>query len=486
MLQSHSNGTAAAAYQSVALSEDFQPDEPALLAARRALRRKFASFQPDDEGHAQATALIYGDLLRYTDAIGWLWYTGTHWTTERAEAIVNRAITVTLINLRHVAIDEQSEAHIRAARGNRARVNGARNQLQDLLTISVEAFDAEPDKLNVRNGVIDLRTGSLASHHPSQLFTYCIPYAYEPQASWEVWREFLQEVVGGGEPVWDFLQTAVGYTLTGYTWEEKLFYLYGPTRSGKGTFSETLLELLGKPLSTGARFEMFTRDRSGDANNSDLAMLKAARLVTASESSRYSSLNPSVIKSITGGDRIFCALKFKNHFAYRPQFKLWLTSNWKVNTDVDDDAAWGRVIVIEFPNSHLGQEDKSLKRRLWEPHNMQGILTWAVQGAVRWFQSEGGLEPPGSVRETAAAHRAELDTLAQFIEDACEQDETYLCSNPELYSAYEEWCAQNGVAPKKHKSFSQGLLVKGYEKRRATYAKRLQRCWFGIRPKGVL
>ena len=42
----------------------------------------------------------------------------------------------------------------------------------------------------------------------------------------------------------NYLQMAVGYSITGHTVEEKLFYLYGPTRSGKGTFMETLLALM--------------------------------------------------------------------------------------------------------------------------------------------------------------------------------------------------------------------------------------------------
>jgi len=48
--------------------------------------------------------------------------------------------------------------------------------------------------------------------------------------------------------VLDFFQMAVGYSLTGYTREEKFFHIPGSPRSGKGTVTEVLTTLLGEPL----------------------------------------------------------------------------------------------------------------------------------------------------------------------------------------------------------------------------------------------
>jgi phage/plasmid-associated DNA primase len=78
--------------------------------------------------------------------------------------------------------------------------------------------------------------------------------------------------------------------MTGRTSEECLFYLYGPTRAGKGTFTETIMALLGQPVGKEVNFTTFTSKRDGDTQNFDLAPLKPARYVTASEDNKYDVL----------------------------------------------------------------------------------------------------------------------------------------------------------------------------------------------------
>lgn len=438
------------------------------------------SFSADDEGNAQATYTLYGHVLRFAEEIGWLWYTGTHWSHHGADARASRATTETMKLRRQLAVQHEREAIVKATRASRPRVTGAKAQLADLLTVSIESFNLEPDLLNCRNGVLDLRTGELSPHEPAQRFTYCIPTEYDAGASWALWETFLRQVIGDDDELLDYLQTAVGYTLTGYTNEEILFYLFGPQRSGKGTFTETLRALLGKPLSAGVRFEMMTRDRSGDANNADLASLHATRYITASESTRYTALRPDVVKSITGGDYLQVAHKYGKFFDFRPQFKLWLTSNWPLNLDVDEDPAWGRVKVIGFPNSHAGNEDKTLKLRLRAPEALRGLLAWAAEGARRWYAAENGLETPAAVEQLGREHRAQLDTIQQFLDECCNRTPGAIVPNSRLYAAYEEWATDNGITPRKAKSFTQALNRKGLENKQARHQGRTQRCWMDV------
>jgi len=167
--------------------------------------------------------------------------------------------------------------------------------------------------------VLNLRTGELADHHPSQRFTHCTTVAYKPSTSTAMLSAWLAEAVQGGGDTVAWLQTAVGYSLTGHTREEVLFYLYGPPRSGKGTLTEMLLALLGAPLAKEVNFGTFTAQRTGDSQNFDLAPLKPCRLVAASESNTYERFNEAKVKSLTGGNEVYCAFKHQTHFAYRPQ-----------------------------------------------------------------------------------------------------------------------------------------------------------------------
>jgi putative DNA primase/helicase len=297
-----------------------------------------------------------------------------------------------------------------------------------------------------------------------QRFTYCVPVAYSQQDYTE-WLGFLSDVVGGGQEVIDYLQMACGYSLTGHTREEILFYLWGPTRSGKGTFAEAFMALIPHPISTMVDFNSFTTKREGDVSNFDLAPLKPARMIFASESNRTQALNPAKIKQLTGGDRIRACFKHKDFFDYQPQFKVWMMSNHSCNGDPEDDALWGRVQVIRFPNSFLGKEDKTKKARLKSTEMLQAVLYWAVQGAVQWYElGAKGMIPPAQVIETTQSHRDELDYVQQWLDECCEPDEDSWTANESLMTSYTEWCKGNNVQyPKGPKALAQSLKAKGYQ-----------------------
>jgi putative DNA primase/helicase len=300
----------------------------------------------------------------------------------------------------------------------------------------------------------------LTAHTPTQKFTYCVPVDYDELADYVLWVEFIAKVTPATELV-DYLKMAAGYSATGYTREECLFYIHGPTRSGKGTFAETLLAILPKPLGVEVDFSTFTAKREADTQNFDLAPLKPARFIVASESNKYDSLNEAKIKAATGGNWIRCAFKHHNHFEYRPQFKIWLTSNHPIKGDVDDDALWGRVKVIEFPNSFLGKEDKTLKQRMQREANLKGVLRWVVEGAMEWFASSQGLDTPQAVIDATSARRRDLDYIQQWLDQCCKVDATAWTSNSDIRTSYEAWCKQEGITAKQAEQLSRSFTQKG-------------------------
>lgn len=423
--------------------------------------QQLMAFGANDEGNAQSVYLLFGQQFLYCDAYGYLHYNGRFWETEGAEAALDRAIVATLQQRCVLAIMNNQDAILRASKPNAGTVKACMYLFNSLVTTSVEKFDADPESLNCNNGVVNLRTGALEAHNSKQCFTYCVPVDYDPVADYVEWVEFLAKVTAQLDMV-DYLQLAVGYTATGYTREECLFCIHGPSRSGKGTFVETLLAVLPKPLGVQADFATFTAKREGDMQNFDLAPLKPARFVAASESNKYDTLNEAKIKTATGGDWIRCAFKHKDHFEYRPQFKIWLVSNHPVKGDVDDDAFWGRVKVVEFPNSFLGKEDKTLKQRMKQSAMLQGVLRWMVEGAIAWFAMAGGLTTPQAVIDATNARRRDLDYIQQWLDECCKLDPTAWTSNSDLRASYEAWCKTEGIAPKFADQFSRALSKKGF------------------------
>lgn len=437
-------------------------------------------FSADDAGNGDALYALYGQNFLYCHERGWFSYTGTHWHLDPDGAGVRRSAVETLRRRRVAAVLAEEEQIVKCTKADEGRVSGCLARFRTLVSISIDAFDACPDLLNCKNGVVDLRTGELLPHRRSQRFTYCLTVEYQPGLSSVVWTDYLRGVIGGGEEVIDYLQMALGYSLTGHTREEVLFYLYGPTRSGKGTLAEIFMALLPSPITTMVDFNSFTAKREGDVSNFDLAPLKPSRVIWASESQRSQSLNPAKIKQLTGGDSVMCCFKHKNHFSYRPQFKVWMLSNYPVNGDPDDDALWGRVRVISFPNSFLGREDKSKKEGLKSPDVLAAVLSWAIEGAIKWYTlGSRGLVAPDSVIHMTQAHRDELDYIQQWLDESTQSDPLGWTSNEVVMSSYLKWCTENNVQfTKGPKALALSLKAKGYE---TSKQKKIQ----GVNKKGV-
>lgn len=460
----------------------------------RELARYLLQETPDHHGHARCVLRLFPDRFLYNETHGWFYWTGTHWSSTGGEAAVGRAITATLKRRRQVASlqgDGDAQRLMRKSWADNHVISGVKRRLRDQKEVMcpISKFNTNKDVLNCSNGTVDLRTGEVSPHNPDDLITYVLSYPYDPTANYDDWILWLMDI-GMDSEMEQYLKSAMGYTITGHTDERALFYLYGEPAAGKGTFLETLQHVLRGPLEQGTTFNTFTADRGGDRSNFDLAMMHEARFVVASESERRRKMNEQLIKSVTGGDEIFCSFKHKPHFSYFPEFTIWVSSNYKPEGDVEDDAFWARFHLIHFPKSFLGREDKTLKRRMRKAAFLTGVLRWLVEGAQAWYALGGkGLVQPERVRQHLEEHRKELDTVGQFVEQNCEVDVETLdpYGNPRiftvssrLYSSYKAWCEEEGFYPVGRARFTQNLDRYGVECKPKKVRNKTRRVYYGV------
>ena len=92
---------------------------------------------------------------------------------------------------------------------------------------------------------------------------------------------FLNRITGGDAALVSYLQRVLGYALTGVTREHALFFAYGTGADGKSVLLSTVAGILGEYHRT-APIETFVAS-NGDRHPTDLAGLRRARLVTATE-----------------------------------------------------------------------------------------------------------------------------------------------------------------------------------------------------------
>ena len=160
----------------------------------------------------------------------------------------------------------------------------------------------------------------------------------------------------------------------------------------------------------------------------------------------------------TGNDTISAHAPYGEPFTYRPQFKLWLSTNHKPEIPDGSEASWDRMRLIPFTQRFEGRKaDADLPAKLRE--ELSGVLTWAVEGCVEWNQH--GLGSAAAVDKAPQAYRAETEVTERFFEDECVFGEDYAVSKKGLYEAWVEWCDQEGVDPGTQVFFTRTMGQRG-------------------------
>ncbi len=433
------------------------PSEVQRIAWSAARYEPRAPFHHTDTGNAERLVHEHGARFRYVSQWGkWLAWDGQRWALDGAEALVHQAAKETIRGMYDDAATLEDDDR-RKSLATHARACEARSRRDAMVALARtepgvgvghEALDADPWLLNVLNGTIDLRTGELRPHDAADMLTKIAPVAYDPAATCPSWERFVHEVLAGDTETIEYVQRAVGYTLTGETREHCLFFLHGGGANGKSTFVGTLFAMLGD-YAKACPPDLLLTTRGGE-HPTAIANLLGARLATCQEPEENRSWNDARLKELTGGDRIAARRMREDFWDFTPTHKFWISSNPEPVVRGTDDGIWRRLRKVPFTVSFKGREDRTLPERLRA--ELPGILAWAVRGCLAWQRS--GLGESSTVRTATERYRAEQDTFGQFIAERCTIGTEHRITRQELRVTYEEWCRGAGETPLKAKGFT--------------------------------
>lgn len=399
---------------------------------------------PTDLGNARRFIRAHEDHVRCaTGRRSRIWYAwdGPRWVPDATGAIERLAKTTVRDLYREAAqlsdTDARDQLLKHAARSEAAPRVKALLELASTepeIALQADAFDADPWLLNVNNGTINLKTGTLQPHKRQDLITKLAPVDYDPKAKAPRWRQFIDEITDGDKELQDYLQRIVGYGATGDVREECLFFCYGQGGNGKSKFFETIRAVLGD-YSQQSDFSTFM-ERHGDGPRNDLARMRGARFVTASEAQGERPFDGRILKQLTGGDTITARKLYEELFEFKPQHKLFLAANHKPVVKEQSEAFWRRLRLIPFTVtfSRANRDDKLLPKLLSES---AGILSWITRGCLEWQRS--GLGLPSVVRKATNVYKEENDVLGEFLSSSCVLDPGAWASTTELFRTFNEW-----------------------------------------------
>ena len=309
----------------------------------------------NDTSNAERFVRACGERLRYVVELRiWLiWHEG-HWRYDRKGQIVElakRVATRMFSDAGELATAADRNALFKWANASLQlpRLEAMVKLAQAPLAVSVSELDADPWLLGVKNGVVELRTGTFRQSRPEDLITKIANVEYVAGATCPTWEAMLDGCMGGNRQLADFIQRAAGYTLTGSTGEQVFFFAYGVGANGKSTVINALREIMGgHGLQSQPEVIMAQRNTNPSGPTPELARLAGVRMVAMVETEDGQRLHESRVKQMSGGDAMTARVLHGEPFDFVPKFKLWLAGNHQPVIRGDDHGIWRRIVLIPF------------------------------------------------------------------------------------------------------------------------------------------
>jgi putative DNA primase/helicase len=368
------------------------------------------------------------------------------------------------------------------------------------MSISAAKLDQDRYLLNCLNGVVDLRTGELLDFRRDFYITKLCHVKYNAESIAERdcprFLNFLHWAMGKTADMSEvpervtrmvgYLQKSFGYSLTGDVSEKAAFICYGEKGNNGKTTLLTIFKTILCEYAAQLDINSLMTSKFTDNNvRADLAKLHGARFVITSEVDDGQRLSERLMKYLTAGmGEVTACRKFENPFEFQATHKIWMDCNYRPEIRGADEAIWGRLKCLPFLQ-RIAKDDPEIDKHLLDKilTEAEGVLAWAVRGAMRWAK-DGGLGDPPEVEAAGLEWRDADDPLKGFFEECCELDPDYWVRCTDLTKAYQQWCKDNNETQLKSSWLSQRLELKGIKlnrSRRVSDAGKQARCWDGVR-----
>lgn len=422
----------------------------------------------------------------------WAAWTGTHWSAENGQALLWEAARQ-LARLRaeeeleYLTGDDQRdlfkacESFFRRYRGTAGLRSFQEMAKYDMRFRKVSAeFDKDPWLLNCKNGTLNLQTLETRAFDPLDYITQQIKVNYDFRAECPLWVEAISKYMCGNEELVGYLKRFLGYSLTGVTSEQAFMVAHGEGANGKGTIARVMSQLLGGYFKSAAANTFYKKPETA-GHSDDLAGLRGARLVVASEADEAAKLDEGLIKRLTGEDCIRVAFKNQSFFEFTPTFKIMLAVNHAPRISGRDFGIWRRVHKLPF-NYKITVEER-LKDPDFENKlilELEGILAWCVEGCAEFRRI--GLAPPQAVLDAVEQYKKDTDVLGEFISGCCVLEPGAEETATQLYKEYKEHCTEAAEEPISQRFFGFKLRERNLNKARG----RAGIVWKGIRLKNFI
>lgn len=327
-----------------------------------------------------------------------------------------------------------------------------------------DLWDADPDLLVCANGMLHIPTLTLRPHNRHAYQTSGVAYAYDPQADCPY---FLQALSRLPFAVQQFLQEYAGYVLTTDTKHEIAVWFLGIPGSGKSTIIEGFNAMLGSRAGVLSLHQVAT-------SRFALTNIAGKTLLYAFENRGQYLEATDVLNAMISGEMIEVERKFHDPALIIPRAKLLWAMNELPRISDAGNGIFRRACIVQFDPLPTTQKDENVKEEI--KLEGQGILNWALIGLQR-LTKRGKFDIPDEVKQATEQFQEGNDPESAFVIECCERGLLVREQSSALYTAYHQWCIDNGHKPKSSTSVANDWRRLGFTRTRSNS----QTLWNGVK-----
>jgi P4 family phage/plasmid primase-like protien len=415
------------------------------------------AYRPRTEfGNAERMLDRYGAGLMFVPEIEtWFKWTGVYWQKAQhveLEHLAKETIRALPDELAGLTSDEERLEFFKfCAACQKASMVGNMIRLaasDPRVVVPMAELDKHTHLLGVANGAIDLRTGKLLPPEKEHRITVVSPVEYDENASAALFEETVSDVFFAEHDQIEFFQRLCGYALLGKPREDVLVIPYGSGSNGKSTVLGAIRDALGQHAKS-ASAETFLSSGGGNGAaggpREDVLRLRGARFVYVSEPDEGSELREGLIKSMTGGDPMPArGVHAKATVEVIPTWVAFMPTNHRPIVKGDDHAIWRRLMPVPFTRNF--DKDEHVKKDAGRADRLAreaaGVLAWCVRGALAY--QKHGLRPTAAVAAARDSYKADMDLLADWIDERCTVNRSAVASCEALWQSWRHFAEQRG------------------------------------------
>ena len=319
-------------------------------------------------------------------------------------------------------------------------------------------FDAKTGVINTPDGLLDLETFEVKPHEKPGPHLKSTAASPDAAGGCPVWESALEAWQPDPE-VRSFLQRVSGYAMLADNREHALIFLIGEGGNGKGTFVETLADVLGDYADKIDK-SAFLGGRGNEAHPTALCDLHGLRLAFISEVEHEATWNETALKAATGDRKLKARRMREDFFTFDVQALPVVLANHEPQLRHTDDAMRRRLHLVPFdatfktaPGEGEREADVKLPDRLAKEH--PAILAWMIDGLRAYYAH--GLAPPEAVTQRTEDYFGEQDAIGEFLRQECWMVADGTVGARDLYQHYVSWAQGEGLNPLGSRRFGEEM-----------------------------